>query len=121
MKTILLIEDEDALQKDLALVLGEEGYKVISATDGEKGLKLARKQRPDLILLDVILPKMNGFEVLKGLKEDERTREIEVMVLTNLEDAGDADRALELGAKAYLTKTNYTLAEVVERVRQALK
>jgi two-component system alkaline phosphatase synthesis response regulator PhoP len=120
MKTILFIEDESALQKTFGEVLGQEGYKVISALDGELGLNLAKEKKPDLILLDLILPKMHGFEVLKALKEDKTTKEIPVIVLTNLEGVGDVDKALELGATTYLVKASYSLEEVVAKIKKAL-
>ena len=121
MKKILFIEDERALQKNISGALEDEGYKIIGAMDGETGFKLAKKEVPDLILLDLILPKMNGFEVLKSLKEDGKTKEIPIIVLTNLEKIENVDRALELGAKTYLVKTNYTLTEVVEKIKQTIK
>lgn len=120
-KTILFIEDESALQKTFNDFLKKEGYEMISALDGELGLKLAQTKKPDLILLDLILPKLNGFEVLEKLKEDEETKGIPVIVLTNLEGMKEIDRAIELGAKAYLVKVQYGLEEVIEKVKNALK
>lgn len=120
MKTILLIEDESALQKTLGDVLSQEGFSILSALDGEAGLRLAQEKRPDAILLDLILPKANGFDVLKSLKEKEETRSIPVVVLTNLESMEDVQKALDLGATAYLVKSNYTLEEVVEKVKGVL-
>jgi len=124
MKTILFIEDESALQKTLGEVLKQEGYEVLSALDGEIGLKLADPpaggKKPDLILLDLILPKINGFEILKKLKDNEETKEIPVIVLTNLEGVGDVDKAIELGAKTYLVKAQYSLEEVLEKIRKTL-
>ncbi len=119
-KTILFIEDESAAQKSLSSVLGSKGFKVVSALDGESGLRLAQEQKPDLILLDLILPKMDGFEVLGRLKKGEDTRDIPVIILTNLERMEDVEKALGLGAKVYLTKANYTLEEIVEKVDRAL-
>jgi len=121
MKKILFIEDESALQKTLSDYLKKEGYEVISALDGESGLRLAQTQKPDLILLDLILPKMDGFEVLRKLMENPETKEIPVIILTNLERMEDIGRALELGAKTYLVKANYTLKEVTEKVKKALE
>ena len=120
MKTILFIEDESVLQKTFGEVLKQEGYEVISALDGQIGLRLAKEKNPDLILLDLILPKIHGFDVLKKLKEDKETQEIPVIVLTNLEGIGDVDKALELGATTYLVKAQYTLEEVVEKIKKAL-
>mgnify|MGYP001612915690 CR=1 FL=1 len=117
---ILFIEDESALQKTFGDILEQEGYKMLSALDGEVGLKLAQAEKPDLILLDLVLPKMHGFEVLKALKEDEATGSIPIIVLTNLEGMGDVEKALELGATTYLVKTNYTLEEVVLKIKKTL-
>jgi len=121
MKKILFIEDESALQKTFRDVLEKEGYQMISALDGESGLRLAKSQKPDLILLDLILPKKDGFEVLKELKKDESTKEIPVIVLTNLEDIESVERAIELGATTYLVKAQYTLTEVIQKVKKALE
>ena len=120
-KKILFIEDESALQKTFSDILSQEGYEVISALDGEAGLRLAKKENPDLILLDLILPKVNGFEVLKELKEDKKTKDIPVIVLTNLERMEDVERVIELGAYTYLVKANYTLEEVVTKIKKALE
>jgi len=120
-KTILFIEDESALQKTFGDILREEGYKMISALDGETGLRLAKTQKIDLILLDLILPKVHGFEILKKLKKDPKTKDIPVIVLTNLEGMGDVDKALESGATTYLVKAQYTLEEVLEKIKKALE
>ena len=120
MKKILFIEDESALQKTLGEILKQEGYGVISALDGEVGLRLARDEKPDLILLDLILPKIHGIDVLKKLKEDKETKEIPVIVLTNLEGIKDVNGAVQLGATTYLVKAQYTLEEVAEKVKKAL-
>ncbi len=92
----------------------------MSALDGEIGLRRAQEDLPDLILLDLILPKKDGFEVLKELKSDERTQKIPVIILSNLEGSADVFRAMELGATTYLVKTNYRLEEVVEKVKGLL-
>lgn len=120
MKKILFIEDEAALQTTLGDVLKQEGYEVLSATDGEEGLKLAKSANSDLILLDLILPKLHGFDVLKQLKEDEATKTTPIIVLTNLEGTGDVEKALELGATTYLVKANYSLEEVLQKIKKAL-
>jgi len=120
-KTILFIEDESALQKTFGDILGKESYDMISALDGETGLKLAKSKNPDLILLDLVLPKVHGFEVLKELKSDPGTKDIPIIVLTNLEAIEDVNKAIELGAKTYLVKTQYNLEEVVEKVKKAIE
>lgn len=120
MKKILFIEDESALQKTLGDIIKTEGYNIISALDGEIGLKLAKTEKPDLILLDLVLPKANGFEVLEKLKKDEQTKNIPVIVLTNLESIQEVDKAIELGATTYLVKAHYGLKEVVKKIKKAL-
>ncbi|MDP2864349.1 MAG: response regulator [bacterium] len=120
MKTILFIEDESALQKTFGEIIAQEGYQMISALDGETGLSVAKEKKPDLILLDLILPKIHGFDVLKKLKEENETRDIPVIVLTNLETLEDVEKALELGATTYLVKANYSLEEILEKIKKAL-
>jgi DNA-binding response OmpR family regulator len=119
-KTILFIEDESALQKTFGEILKQEGYEMISALDGEVGLRLAKDKKPDLILLDLILPKVHGFELLKRLKEGKETKEIPVIVLTNLEGIEDVNKAIELGATTYLVKAQYSLEELVEKIKKTL-
>ena len=120
MKKILLIEDESALQKTLGEVLSQAGYEIASALDGEIGLRMAREINPNLILLDLILPKLHGFEVLKKLKEGEETRDVPVIILTNLESMTDIEKAIELGAKGYLVKAQYSLEEIVQKIKEIL-
>jgi len=120
MKKILFIEDDMALQKAFGTILKNKGYEVTSAFDGETGLKMAKEEGPDLILLDLILPKIHGFEVLKRLKEEKETQEIPVIILTNLEDTENVGKALELGATTYLLKTQYGLEEVLEKIKKTL-
>ena len=120
MKKILIIEDESAIQKTISDVLAQEGYETASATDGEAGLQMATTEKPDLILLDLVLPKMHGFEVLKALKENPETQDIPIIVLTNLESTSDIEKALELGATTYLVKASYTLEEIVQKIKKAL-
>jgi len=121
MKKILFIEDEPTLQKTLGRALEQEGFEILSALDGKIGIKKAKENKPDLILLDLILPKMDGFEVLKHLKENEETKNIPVIILTNLENAEDIEKALSLGATTYLVKANYDLEEVIDKIKDMLK
>jgi len=120
MKKILFIEDETTLQKAIGRYLEQEGYQIKNALDGDIGLKIAKKEKPDLILLDIILPKKNGFEVLKELKEDETTKDIPVIILTNLEGNNDVEKALSLGATTYLIKANYKLEEISNKIKETL-
>ncbi len=121
MKTILFIEDEPTLQKRIEQALTREGYQIKNALDGEAGLRLAKLLKPELILLDIILPKKNGFEVLEELKKDPETAHIPVIILTNLESSIDVEKALGLGATTYLVKANYELSEIVEKINDILK
>jgi len=120
MKKILFIEDEPTLQKAIGQFLEQEGYQVTSALDGELGLEMAKKDKPDLILLDIVLPKKDGFEVLKELKENEITKDIPVIVLTNLENDADVEKAISLGATTYLVKANYELEEVERKIKETI-
>jgi DNA-binding response OmpR family regulator len=121
MKKILFVEDEPHLQKEVGEILTQEGFEVLSALDGEEGLELIKKEKPDLILLDLILPKKDGFEVLKEMKEDEDLKNIPVIVLTNLEGMGDVEKAMSLGATTYLVKANYELENVITKIKKTLK
>lgn len=121
-KTILLIEDEANLQKLLGEQLEEQNFTVLRALNGEIGIKKALEHRPNLILLDLILPKKNGFEVLRDLKANQATKDIPVIILTNLENASEIQKALALGATTYLVKTNYQLEEIIKKIKEcALK
>jgi DNA-binding response OmpR family regulator len=116
-KVILFVEDESALQKVFKEALTKEGYEVVSALDGEEGLELAKNQKPDLILLDLILPRRDGFSVLEELKANSETTAIPVIVLTNLESSADVERAISMGAHTYLVKANYKLDEVITKIK----
>lgn len=120
MKRILFIEDEAALQKTFSDILKSEGFEVISALNGESGLSLMKREKPDLVLLDLILPKIHGLDVLKKMKQDESIKNIPVIVLTNVESIEEIDKALELGATTYLVKSDYSLEEVIAKIKKAL-
>lgn len=121
MSKILFIEDEEALQKSLTKALEMEGYNVFSAYDGQSGIDIAEKERPDLILLDLILPKIDGFEVLKIIKTSSSTKDIPVIILTNLEQIQSVEKLIEYGPLNYLVKANYSLDEIIEKIKEALK
>lgn len=118
---ILIVEDEATLQKALQDILEQENYEVKSALDGQTGYDLAVNDLPDLILLDLILPKKDGFETLRDLQANNKTKNIPVIILTNLEGAEDIQRALDLGATTYLVKANYELDDVLLKIREVLK
>ena len=117
---ILLIEDDAFMSDLLTTALARVGFDVSNVKTGAEGVRLFGEWHPDLILLDLILPRIDGFEVLSLLKANPKTISIPVIVLTNLEGSADVERALALGATTYLVKTNYRLEEVIEKVKQAI-
>ena len=119
-KKILIIEDESTMRNSLEEFFEENGYEVFGAADGEAGLELAQTKLPDLIILDIILPKKDGFEVLEHLKKDEKTKDIPIVLCTNLSSSGDIEKALALGATCYLVKTNYQLSDILKKVEEIL-
>jgi len=119
-KNILLVEDDAFLANIYKTKFEMEGFNVVVAEHGEAGLETARTKAPDLILLDILLPKMDGFTVLKKLKEDEKTAGIPVILLTNLGQKDDVDKGLELGAADYLIKAHFKPSETVAKVRKIL-
>ncbi|HRY82726.1 MAG TPA: response regulator [Candidatus Moranbacteria bacterium] len=119
-KKILIIEDEETLQKALTQYLREEKFETISAMDGEKGIELAVSGMPDLIILDIILPKKDGFQVLEEIKKNEKTKNIPVVLLTNLESMDDIQKAFDKGATTYLVKSEYKLEDIVKKINEIL-
>jgi DNA-binding response OmpR family regulator len=120
MKKILIIEDETALQDALQKVFTAEGYEVAQAFDGEEGIAKVLSGKPDIVLLDLVLPKKHGFEVLQEMKKNDATLSTPVIVLTNLEESEEVMKAIELGARGYLIKANYALKEVLAKVKDIL-
>lgn len=117
-KRILLAEDDRFLRKAAEAVLRRHGLTVIAAADGEQALDLARRELPDLVLLDLIMPKLQGFEVLRRLKQDPATAPIPVMILSNLGQERDIQQAMAAGALAYFVKSNLSLEDLVKRVEE---
>ena len=117
---ILLVEDDLFLLGMYATKFEMENFKVITAEDGEKAVRLASKEAPDIILLDIILPKVNGFEVLRQLKVNRLTAGIPVILLTNLSQKDEIDQGLKMGAKDYLIKAHFMPSEVVEKIKKVL-
>ena len=117
---ILLAEDDRILRRAGEVTLSKKGYDVIIAVDGEDALAKALAHKPDLILLDVMMPKLNGFEVLARLKDDPGTRSIPVIMLSNLGEESAVDKAVERGACAYLVKANLQPGQLAEKVAETL-
>ncbi len=115
-KKILLIEDEEILLNLLDKKLQEAGYDVTVARDGQEGLETMKSSRPDLILLDIVMPKMGGFEVMEEMNKDEQLKKIPVVIVSNSGQPVEIDRAKALGAKDWLIKTEFDPQEVIEKV-----
>ena len=120
MAKILIVEDDKFLRELIARKLTAENYEIIEAVDGEEGLKKIKETKPDLVLLDLILPGTDGFEVLSRIKEDPSLASIPVIILSNLGQREDVERGMKLGAVDYLVKAHFTPNEIVEKVKQAL-
>ena len=115
-KKILLVEDEEIMINLLQRKLTKEGYEVSIAKDGEEGLKLMKEIKPDLILLDIIMPKMGGFGVMEGMQKDKELKKIPVIVISNSGQPVELDKAQKLGAKDWLIKTEFDPQEVLNKV-----
>lgn len=120
-KKILIIEDDKFLRELIAQKLVKEGYDIAEAVDGEKGVKAAKEEKPDLVLLDLVLPGIDGFEVLARIKGDSEIAQIPVIILSNLGQKDDIEKGLKMGAADYLIKAHFTPAEIIEKIRIVLK
>lgn len=116
-KRVLVIEDDEALRTTLVEALRGAEFEVYDAANGEDGIERAQSSAPDLVLLDIVLPKKDGFDVIKALRADAAFKQTPILLLTNLESATDIERALRLGATNYLIKSDYNLAEIVDKVK----
>ncbi len=117
---ILVVEDETFLVKIYSVKLKKVGYDVSIATDGEEAVRLAAEVKPDLILLDLILPKMNGFEALERMRANPLNKKTPVIVLSNLGQEEDIKRAEALGANDYLVKANFSIQDVIAKMEEVL-
>ncbi|MFA6525719.1 MAG: response regulator [Patescibacteria group bacterium] len=120
-KKILVIEDEEPLLNALSAKLQTEGFEVLEAENGEDGLKLALKKHPDLILLDIILPKMDGITVLENLRENAWGKTVQVIILSNLSDWNNTSAAVNLNVRDYLVKSDWQIKDVIKKVKNKLK
>jgi len=120
-KKVLIVEDDTFLLNMYANKFEKEGFSVLVAEDGRKGLKTAIKELPDIILLDILLPGIDGFGFLEEIKKDEKAKKIPIILLTNLSQKDDVDRGLKLGADDYLIKAHFMPSEVIEKVKELLK
>lgn len=115
---ILIIEDEEIMINLLQKKLTKEGYEVSITRNGEQGLKAMREARPDLILLDIIMPKMGGFEVLEEMTGDKKLKDIPVIIISNSGQPVELSRARELGVQDWLVKTDFNPQEVIDKVNK---
>ncbi len=118
---VLIVEDEEILLTALCEELKQEGFDAVGAKDGEEGVAKAASEKPDLILLDLVMPKLDGIGALKQMKENPETQNIPVVILTNLSDYDKVSSALSMGAMDYLVKANYRLEELVAKIKTVIK
>ena len=117
-KKIVLVEDDALLGKLITKKLISAGYEISIAVDGESGLSSIREKSPDLVLLDLVLPNMDGFEILKRLKSNPATNKIPVIIISNLNQKEDMNRCFQLGASEYIVKAFFTSGEILEMIEK---
>jgi DNA-binding response OmpR family regulator len=120
MNRILIVEDEEFLARAVKDNLEAEGYAVDSVANGEEAVEYLKKKKPDLILLDILMPKKDGFYVLEEAKKNPEWKLIKIIVLSNLGGDEEIKRALEMGADDYFVKSQHPIEEVIEKVREYL-
>jgi len=118
---ILVVEDDKFLRELISQKLSREGYTVIEAIDGEKGIESIKENVPDIVLLDLILPGIDGFEVLAKMKSDPNLANIAVIILSNLGQKDDIEKGMEMGANDYLIKAHFTPGEIIEKIQSIVK
>ncbi len=120
MAKVVVADDDRMFRKAAETTLRRQGYSVTTASDGEEALQLIRSEQPDIIVLDLIMPKLQGFDVLQVLKQNALTSDIPVIVLSSLTQEQDKQEALDLGAVAYFNKSTFSLGELVKQVERTL-
>jgi DNA-binding response OmpR family regulator len=120
-KNILIVEDDEFFRELISKKLISSGFNVLGSMDGQSGIEKARKEKPDLILLDLLLPTTNGFDVLSALKADSGTVAIPVIILSNLDSKEDIEKGLKSGASDFLIKSQIDVDQVIEKVNGLLK
>ena len=121
VKTILLIEDDPFLIDIYTTKLKESGFKVEVATNGEEGIIKAQETKPNLIVLDIVLPQIDGWEILKEIKANPNLKKIPVVILSNLGQKSEVEKGIKLGTVKYLIKAHFTPSEVIEEIKKVLK
>lgn len=120
-KKILVVEDDTFLNKAFVKKIASSGFSVVSVSNGIEAVGVAQKEMPDLILLDLMLPGRNGFDILADFKKDEKLKNTPVIIMSNLGQDEEVQRGLSMGASEYLVKTNIRLEDVVDKIRNYLK
>jgi len=120
MAKVLIIEDDQFLAELITKKLDDEGFEVVYAADGEKGWQAIQKEKPGLILLDLLLPGIDGFEVMENVKKDTELSKIPIIIISNYGQESKIQRAMSLGAKDYLVKANFTTGEIADKVRSVI-
>lgn len=121
MSKVLLVEDDPFLIEIYSMKLKEAGFEVETAEDGDSALRKVKELIPDLMLLDIVLPNFNGWEILRKIKQDKATKEVKVVILSNLGEKEEVEKGINLGATKYLVKAHYTPSEVINEVKKILK
>jgi len=121
MKKVLLVEDDPFLTEIYGSKLKDSGFSVILAPDGEGCLKKMEQEIPDLILLDIVLPGVDGWEVLRKIQKEDKFKKIKIVILSNLGQKDDVEKGLKFGATKYLIKAHYAPSEVIEEIKKILK
>ena len=117
-KKILIVEDDDSIRKVFKDRLSQEGFSIIEAENGEKGLEVALKEHPDLILLDILMPKMDGMTMLSKLHEDEWGKAVDVLILTNVSEKSKIAESLDKGVFDYIIKSEWGLEDIIKKVKE---
>ncbi len=118
VKKVLIVEDDVFLSNIYNKKFTNEGFEVYTASDGKKAVIIIKQKKPDIILLDIMLPQMDGFEVLEEIKKDPEVKDIPVILLTNINEQDGIKKGYDLGAKDYIIKTFFTPSEIVDKVKK---
>ena len=118
MSTVLVVDDEAGTRRTMARLLAGQGYETVEAGDGAEALRALEARKPDVILLDLMMPQMDGLELLEALQRHPQWKALPVVVLTALSDTHTVNRAQQLGAKAYLVKATFSVAEMLDHVKR---
>lgn len=120
MQKILIVEDDKFLREMITRKLDKEDYETIQAVDGKEGLERMREEKPDLVLLDLIMPGVGGFEVLEEAKKDPEIESIAIVILSNLGQKSEVERGLDLGAEDFLIKAHFTPREIIKKIQETV-